>query len=171
MAAPKRNTRNTPTDTSAEPKAFSFADVEVGTVDVLPRTVHMTEPNPLDQQVVDAVDQGPRYIGVPNGDLAWKAHNFLRRGAKDHDLAVSVRFTNAQDESLTPDQAKASTEEIYVYFVVKSEKKARGTYTRRYTSDDIRKHFGLADGAKITRAQRDEFREVKGFNKKSDATA
>lgn len=82
-----------------------------------------------------------------------------------------MRFTNAQDESLTPDQAKASTEEIYVYFVVKSEKKARGTYTRRYTSDDIRKHFGLADGAKITRAQRDEFREVKGFNKKSDATA
>lgn len=171
MAAPKRNTRTNTPAASTDSKPFSFADVEVGTVDVLPKTVHMTEPNPLDQHVVDAVDQGPRYIGVPDGDAAWKAHNFLRRGAKDHNLAVSVRFTNAQDEPLTPDQAKASTDEVYVYFVVKSEKKARGTYTRRYTSDDIRKHFGLADGAKISKAQRDEYREVKGFNKKSDATA
>lgn len=165
-----RTTRTTgkATTVAAPNKSFSFNDVEVGTVDVLPKSVVMKKENPLFDKVKDNVDKGPLYIPVPDGNTAWEAHNLIRRAAKDLNYGAQVRFTDADDNGLSPAQVQADYKgQVFVYFVVESERKAREYTERRYSNADIRKHFGLTEDAKISKEQRAEFREAKGFGRKS----
>lgn len=141
---------------------FSFDTVEVGTVAALPKGVRDTAPNPLEGHVTAAVDQGPRYLPVPNGERAMEAQRLLRRAVQGK-YGLSVRFTDSNDQPLTPAAAEASTEQVYVYFDVKSERKERQYAERKYNNADIRKWANMADGDKITKEIRNAYREAHGF--------
>lgn len=165
-----RTTSKARATSTAPAKAFSFADVEVGVAEALPKGVHLSEPNPLEEHVRNALDQDPRYIPVPNGAAARQAENYLRRAGKDNGWGVQVRFTDAEDNSLAGDVAKDDNRDelTHVYFVAKSERKTRVYKERRYTNDDIRAFHKLGDKDKITKEHRQEFREANGFNERSD---
>lgn len=138
---------------------FSFKSVEIGQAAALPKGVRDTEENPLAQAVADAVDQGPRYLPTPNGEYAMQAQRYLRRAVAGT-YGLSVRFTDANDQPLTPNAAEASTEQVYVYFDVKSERKERQYSERKYNNAMIREWANLPEGEKITKEIRNAYREA-----------
>lgn len=141
---------------------FSFETVQVGSAEALPKGVRDTEPNPLEQHVINAVDQGPQFIPVPNGEMAMQAHKYLRRAVQGK-YGLSVRFTDANDSPLTPKAAEASDEQVYVYFEVRGERKEREYSPRQYNNADIRAWANMEDGEKITPEIRAAFREARGL--------
>lgn len=146
----------------AATEEFSFDTIEVQAVAELPKGVRDTAPNPLESAVEAAVDQGPRALPVPNGERAMEAQRLLRRAVAGK-YGLSVRFTDAEDKPLTPQQAEASAETVWVYFDVKGERKEREYAPRKYTTDDIRKWADLPEGAKVTKEIRDAYRAEHGF--------
>lgn len=144
---------------------FSFASIAPQEVKELPTAVRNVEANPLEQHVINALDKGVQTFPVPDGERAKQAYNFIRSAARDYSLRV--RYTTADDKALTPEQAHASTQEVWVYFLVKSEKPARKERKARYTSADIRawlKDQGrTVPTGKLSKEIRQEFRVAKGF--------
>lgn len=169
MAARKGSTA-TATDSAAD---FSFDAVEPMAVQALPKGQRDTAPNPLLKHVADAVDQGPRAIPVPNGERAAEAAKLIRRAvapgnATPGGLSLRLRFTDENDKALTPKTAEASTETVWVYFDVKSEKKDRAYAQRKYNNDDIRAwaaQNGIElENGKVTREVRDDYRRAHGYD-------
>lgn len=148
-------------DTASE---FSFANVEVSAVAELPKGTRDTLPNPLESHVKDALDQGPRAIPVPNGERAMEAQRLIRRAVTTNGYSMRLRFTDAEDKALTPAQAEASTDQVWVYFNISSEKSERAYSPRKYTNADIRAWANMEDGAKITKEIRDEYRKANGYD-------
>lgn len=141
---------------------FSFDTVQVGQAAALPKGVRDTEPNPLEQHVINAVDAGPQYLPVPNGDMAMQAQRYLRRAVQGK-YGLSVRFTDANDQPLTPAAAEAAADQVYVYFEVRGERKEREYSPRQYNNADIREWANLGEGDKITKEIRNAFREERGL--------
>lgn len=162
----KNETENT--ETTETTSGFSFADVEVGAVDALPKGVSVRSENPLTKHVEEAKDNGPRYIPVPNGDAARQAENYLRRAAQELGCGINIRFTDAEDKPQPSEEAKAATNDnaVFVYFQVNSERRTRESSERRYTVKDIREHFGLGDKEKVTQEHRAQYRADKGFDQR-----
>lgn len=157
MAQTKTRTKTAPEPT---PAPFSFENVQVGEAEVLPKGVKQTKPNPLLSAVEAALDGPARYLEVPGGEQAAQAEGFLRRAGQAIDASVKVRYADGDDKPLNTAQAHTSTEPVFVYFQVSSDKPER-TYTKRaYTTDDVRKFHGLAEGAKVTTEHRRAYREA-----------
>lgn len=162
--AQARKRGNTAVADKPETGEFSFADVAIGTAPELPKAVRALSPNPLASAVADALDQEARYLTVPNGERAKEAEGYLRRAGNENEWTVRVRFADEGDKPLQGKQAYTQEGTVHVYFTVSSTREGRAYTARRYTTAEIREHFGLDEGVKITPEQRAEFREVKGFN-------
>lgn len=142
---------------------FSFDNVEVGEAAALPKGTRDTAPNPLESHVENAVDKGTRYIPVPNGKKAMEAQRLIRRAVAGK-YGLRIRFTDAADQPLTPAAAEASTEQVYVYFAVSSERKEREYTPRKYTSADIRAWANLGEKDKISKEIRQAYRKEHGYD-------
>lgn len=141
---------------------FSFENVQVQAVQELPKGTRDTAPNPLQATVDGAVDAGPMALPVPDGEKAAEAERLIRRAVAGK-YSLNIRFTDANDTALSPENAKASTDEVWVYFAVKSERKTREPQKRLYTSADIRKWANLEPDAKLTKEIRNAYRESRGL--------
>lgn len=146
---------------------FSFDSLAVQDVEALPKGTRDTAPNPLEQMVKDAVDQGPKALGpLPNGDKAEEAARLIRRAVTVNDYSYRLRFTDGADKPLTPKQVADWTDEIWVYFQISSEKTAREYKPRAYNAADIRAWYaeqGEEISGKITQEQRNAYREAHGL--------
>jgi len=160
-------TRKAAEATPEASKAFDFSTVEVGTVAELPKAIRETSENPLAQRVADALDAEPQFFPVPNGETAIKAANLLRRAANEKDWGVKVRYLDASDASITPKQAAAATDTVYVVYKVTSTKVERKHSERKYTVADVRAFHGLAEDVKVTQEQRNQYRESLGLTVRS----
>ena len=143
---------------------FSFDNIDVQEVAELPKGTRDTAPNPLEQHVKNALDQSPKALPVPDGDKAAEAARLIRRAVNANGYSLRLRYTDAEDNALTPEQAHASTEQVWVYFQIKSEKAERAYAQRKYSNADIRQWANLADGDKITPEVRAEFRKANGYD-------
>lgn len=143
---------------------FSFDSVQPVEVAELPRGTRDTQPNPLEKHVVAALDQGPRALPVPNGERAADAARLIRRAVSNNGYSLRLRYTDPQDNPMTPAQAEASESEVWVYFSIGSEKSERAYSPRKYNNADIRKWANLEDGDKITPEIRAKFREENGYD-------
>ena len=138
---------------------FSFENVNVQAVAELPKGTRDTAPNPLQGTVDNAVDAGPMALEVPNGERASEAERLIRRAVANK-YSLNIRFTDAEDNAMSPEKAKASESTVWVYFNVKSERKTRQPQQRKYTAADIRKWANLAADAKLTKEIRNAYREA-----------
>lgn len=143
---------------------FSFDNITVQDVAELPKGTRDTAPNPLEAHVKAALDQAPKALPVPDGDKAAEAARLIRRAVNANGYSLRLRYTDASDNALTPEQAHASTEEVWVYFQIKSEKTERAYAQRKYSNADIRQWANLADGDKISPEVRAEFRKANGYD-------
>lgn len=146
-----------------EAAGYSFADAQAVAVDALPTLKKASEPNPLEEQVKAALDQGPRALPVPNGEYARKAENLLRRAANFNDWSVKIRYTDPGDTPLATADAHAYETEVWVYFSVTSDKTERVYQERKYNNATIREWANLGEKDKITPEIRAEFREAHGY--------
>lgn len=95
--------------------------------------------NPFEAHVAAVVDDGQSYrVPVADDEQAKEAERLLRQAGQR--TGLSVRIRNQGDG--------------VVYFTVSSQK-AR---VRRYTDAQVREWHGLAEDAKLTKEQRDEYR-------------
>lgn len=149
---------------AAADTAFSFDNVQVQEVAELPKGTRDTAPNPLEGHVTAALDGAPKALPVPNGERAQEAARLIRRAVSTNQYSLRLRYTDAEDKALTPEEAFASENEVWVYFKVMSEKKERAYTPRKYDNAQIREWANLAPGDKITKEIRAAFRTEHGFD-------
>lgn len=153
------------TATAAAPSdSFSFASVEITEEKELPTGTRDTEPNPLEDAVKAAAGGAARGLPVPDGKRAKDASRLIRRAVSANGLSLRLRFTDMNGAALTPAAAEASTEPVKVFFKITTEKTERAYTERKYKNADIREWANLAEGEKISKEIRQEYRKQHGFD-------
>lgn len=137
--------------------SFDNAAEAVVKVQELPKGTRDTAPNPLQTMVDNAVDAGPMALPVPDGERATEAERLIRRAVAGK-YSLNIRFTDENDAALSPGIAKESTEPVWVYFNIKSERATRKPQERKYTAADIRKWANLPEDAKLDKEIRNAYR-------------